>query len=661
VKIGPEAGSSPGLGRVWVAAVAAGVQALVAQGLLVREDLLLYGGNEVALGAFLSLWLLGIAAGALLVRPFEDRAGSMAVPLLLLQGVLPLLALLLARAARGLSGVPAYEPFPLLSLLLWTVPVALPVGLNTGALVPALAARARQAGGSVTGVYVAEAAGSLLGGLGTTLLLAADLEPATLLLGCAAIGAAGAAFILPHRSRVAAAVLCLALGVAAWHFGPRLGLRLRAASLSALLPGATLVDHAETSSGSLLLADLEAQQVLMADGRILVAFPDPARVERSAGVLAALTGAPRRLLVVGAEAADVMPGVLSLKALESITWILPDPGLRDFLLRHLPGISTDGRLHILAGDPAALWTDLSSQAPFDAVWLMVDTPTSRADDRFVTAENVAALARLLGEDGTIAVPAPGAENYAGPRLRLALGSVVAAVAAAVPAVRLVPGEEALVLGASRRGLLQFEAARLESLYLEMRPETARLDRPGFAGFLDKARVEGADALVADLLQDPRVSPSSLDRPVALFFNLLVRAEQESENLAGLMESLRHRAGILWAPLLVLALFLLGGVALGPTPADAQRSSVFVLLAAGGALGMGLDLLLLHIYQGRFGTLYLEVSWLFGLWMGGLSAGAMLGRRLCRAVGPYLLGFVALAGLTALAVGAGWLQASLIPG
>jgi hypothetical protein len=107
---------------VVIAAFAAGAQALLAQTLLIREELLLYGGNEVAIGAFLGLWLLGIAAGALGVRRFAAGAGRWAVPLLLIQGVLPLLATALAGLARDLAGIPPYEPFPLALLLLWSVP-----------------------------------------------------------------------------------------------------------------------------------------------------------------------------------------------------------------------------------------------------------------------------------------------------------------------------------------------------------------------------------------------------------------------------------------------------------------------------------------------------------------------------------------------------------
>ncbi len=631
-----------------MAAVAAGVQALLAQSLLIREELLLYGGNEIALGAFLGLWLLGIVAGALATRRFETRAARLVVPLLLVQGALPLVAVVLARTARDLSGIPAYEPFPLTLLLLWSVPVAVPVSLTTGALVPALAARAREVGGSVTGIYIAEAFGSLLGGAGATAALFAGVDPATLVLGCMAVGIAGSAGLIGRQRRLAAIAATVVVLTAAVYLGPRLGHVLRTRHLRTVLPGAALLDYSETPAASLMLARLNRQSIILVDGRIVAAFPDAPRVERAAGVMAAFTGAPRRLLVIGGEAVDIVPGLLELEALEEIVWLVADPGLRDFALRHVPALATDERLEVMVGDPIRHAGKLAEHGPFDAIWLMVDTPLRRSDDRFLARETLETIAGLLAEDGFLAVPVRSAENYVGPRLRLAVGTVVKGLAETLARVRLVPGDDGLLLARRSDLPIDLDSAKLAANYLHMSPSSRRLQREGFASLLEEDRVAQADSLVASLLADERVSPSDLDRPLALFNNLLVRAEQESGDLARLLEALRWTGGALWVPLLVLAIFALGNVLVRRDESDTKGAAALTLLAAGGAIGMGLDLLLLHLYQGRFGTLYLEVGWLFGLWMGGLAVGGFLGRRACQTSKPTLVGLLALAILAAVA-------------
>ncbi len=653
---------------ILVAAFTAGALALVAQSLLVREELLLYGGNEVALGSFLSLWLLGIVAGALATRRFRDRAAAAVVPLLLVQGVLPLLAVILARAGRGIAGIPAYEPFPLVALLVWTAPIALPVALTTGALVPAMAARARAAAGSATDItditiiYVAEAAGSFLGGAGTTLLLTAGVEPATLVLGCSAIAGIGAATVTGRRRPLFGPLVAFAVvaGVVAPLSGPALGDALRSHHLGTILPGSTLLDHLEGPSGSLVLAELNRQHVLLIDGRIVAAFPDPARVERAAGALGAFTAGPKRLLIIGVEAIDVLPGVLTHAVHDEIVWLVPDPGIREFALRHVPGLAADHRLRVLVGDPIRQHDELVEHGPFDAVWLMVDTPLRRSDDRFLSRESLVRLADLLAPDGVLLVPVRSAENYIGPRLRLAVGTVVAGVGAALEHVALVPGEDGLVLGSRDASKIRLDPRDLYAAYEGLQPSRLRLTPEAFAALVEPSRVARAQSLVVSLLDDPNVRPSDLTRPLALFNNLLVRAEQESDDLARLLEALQRNGHVIWVPLVVLALFALANIAARRRRVDTQRRAALVVLAAGGAVGMGLDLLLLHIYQGRFGTLYLEVGWLFGLWMGGLAIGGLVGRKLCATQSYYLVGGVVLLLLAGIAAGLATLGGDALP-
>ncbi len=636
-------GPDPALG----AALASGCVALAAQVLLLREYLSLYGGNEVALGAFLSAWLLGIAAGAWLAGRQGPRAARWAAPAILTQWGMLLAGLALASSARTLSGVPPYEPFPLTGLLAWALPVAVPAAAGVGAAVPALAELGRPRGTSVTAVYMAEALGSLAGGLGATLWFLGGGEAATLALGLGAPAAAGASLCLGRRARGVGAGAAAAVLAAAALLGPGASGWLRAHQLSSVLPGARLLDHAEAPSGTLILGALGEQEVLLLDGRIQAAFPDPSRSGRAAGMLAALSGAPRRVLVVGTRGADLLPGLLELGALERVVWAPPDRGVGSFVLRHVPGVSGDPRLRVVAGDPVRMAAGLARHGPYDAVWVLAGNPQTRAVARYLGRESLEVFAGLLAPGGVMAVPVESAENYLGPRLRLAVGSVVAGVGAVLGAVRLVPGEAGVVLGSREAGRLVLDPGRVYRAYRRAGPRPSRLSREAFAGVLLPERVRDADRLVAELLADPRVEPPTLDRPLALYRNLLVRASQESPDLARALERLRGAGGVLWVAVAVLGLWVAGGVL-------RQRGSRLRLtwaagasLGAAGGAGLALNLVLLHAYQGRFGTLHLELGWLFALWMAGLAAGGLAGRRWTRTRGPVPVGLGAFAGVAAL--------------
>ncbi len=636
-------GLDPALG----AAFASGCVALAAQVLLLREYLSLYGGNEVALGAFLCAWLLGIAGGAWLAGRQGPRAARWAAPAILAQWAFLLAGLALASSARALSGIPPYEPFPLTGLLAWALPVAVPAAAGVGAAVPSLAELGRPRGTSVTAVYVAEALGSLAGGLLATLWFLGGGEAATLALGLGAPAGAGACLCTGRRARAAGAAAAAAALAAAALLGPGASGCLRARELASVLPGARLLDHAEAPSGTLILGALGDQEVLLLDGRVQAAFPDPRRSGRGAGMLAALSGAPRRLLVVGTRAADLLPGLLELRALERVVWVPPDAGVGRFVLRHVPGIAGDPRLRVLPGDPVRLAAGLARHGPYDAVWVLAGNPQTRAVARYLSRESLEVFAGLLAPEGVMAVPVESAENYLGPRLRLAVGSVVAGVKAVLGAVRLVPGEAGVVLGSGEPGRLALDPGAVEAAYRRTDPRPPRLSREAFEGVLPPERVEDADRLVGELLADPRVEPPTLDRPLALYRNLLVRASQESPDLARALERLRGAGGALWAAVAVLGLWVAGGVLRQGNPKVRLAWAAGGSLGAAGGAGLALNLVLLHAYQGRFGTLHLELGWLFALWMAGLAAGGLAGRRWVRAGGILPAGLGAFGGLAAL--------------
>ncbi len=622
----------PDRSRILLASAIVGAAGLVAQTLLLREDLVLYGGNEIALGAFLGFWLLAIALGALVARRMGERPERFAPALLLALGALPFVALLLGGAARGLSGVPAWEPFPLGSLFVWTMPVALPVSLATGAVFPALSGRARHEGTSITALYAAESAGAVLGGGVLTALLALGLDAAAIAIALFALCGAAAALLAAGRSRGWLFGLAM-LAVATTFLGPRIDRAMHAAQLSVVLPGAKLDEAAETPAASYLAGHLGPLKVLVEDGRVIAAFPEPRRSAREAGFLGALTGAPRRLLVVGSAGFDLLDGLASLRAVDSVVWLVPDPGLVPLLGRIAPSTMANPRLRVVTGD---LWRNrarLASLGPFDAVWLLAGTPTRAEQDRLLTTKAFSTLESLLAPGGRVAVPVVTSENKLGPTLRLAVGTVVAGVRSAFPAVRLVPGETGVVLGAARRDLLPLDPSALAAAWRRLQPTVGALDRASFTSLVDPERVPKADAMVATLLADPRVRPSTADRPLAVFRNLVVRASDESPDLARLLETLHGSGALVWVPLLTLFVLLLAGVATTRRPAATNRLAATLALAAAGACGMVLDLLLLHVYASRFGTLYLDLGLLVAAYMGGLAVGAAGGRAVASARVP----------------------------
>lgn len=185
--------------------VAAGAVSFAAQGLLLRECLVLYRGSELAAGVFFAAWLgwiaVGAALGRRLARREQARARAFAV-VALLYAVAPALQLLAMAGSRALLGVAAWQLPPLGPLLTLTALANAPVSLLTGLLFPLATTQlapperseTRATGSAwVTRTYLWEVLGSAAGGLALTALLAGGLSSVRLLLLLLAIWCAALA------------------------------------------------------------------------------------------------------------------------------------------------------------------------------------------------------------------------------------------------------------------------------------------------------------------------------------------------------------------------------------------------------------------------------------------------------------------------------------
>ncbi len=161
-----------------------GLFTIAAQTLLFREFITAFEGNDISVGIFFGSWFLWVALGAIVVY----RAKAFAEKLLkniefLFLCYLPafILELILIIQARELAGIESYALLPIRAILLLSIVVNAPVSTITGMLFP-LACRWVQQDRklAVSRVYIIEAAGSFVGGLGVSVLLGLGVSLARL-------------------------------------------------------------------------------------------------------------------------------------------------------------------------------------------------------------------------------------------------------------------------------------------------------------------------------------------------------------------------------------------------------------------------------------------------------------------------------------------------
>ncbi|MFH1529306.1 MAG: FMN-binding protein [Pseudomonadota bacterium] len=577
-----------------------GFVSLAGQGLLFREHLRLYGGDELGVGFFLAAWLLWIAVGSRLHRALPARPGAF-LAVITLQPLTVVLAACLLWRARAWAGLGPTDAFPPTRLLPLTLLAVAPVSLATGWLIPA-GARWLAAGGgpedAVGRAWAAEALGGALGGAAVTLVLVLGTTPLALL------------------------------------EGPR----------QAALPmpeGAAVLETLDTPYTSWTAARLGGGVAIYGDGALRTHLSeDGGEVWTAAALLAQRPGARRAgILGVGAEALACR---LLDAGMEQVTVVVRDPAWPSLLRRH-----ATGGLATCLEDPRLTWRHGDRPPPdagWDLAWLQHTDPTTAAAARFLSRDSLARIRGGLSADGVLGLSITVTENVLeGPALAYAR-AVDATIAAVFSRVVATGGERMLLLGSD--GPLSSDADALAD----------RLDRgPG-----PRLGVPGAGLSVA--FEAPRMAarraqldaapggPILAHRPTTPLLHLLQEGEASGDPLVGILVA---RGGLIPWLVLALALAVLGVLGGRVRRGEDGVATPVALVAFGGAAAMAWQLILLLAWQVHFGSLAAHFGILSGVFMLGLWAGAttMNLRLRGRAASPRTL--AASAGAL-LAVGAGLL-------
>lgn len=640
---------------------ALGFFALAAQVLLFRAFLTAFEGHEFALGLFFGSWLAWLAVGALLGRWRSAWLDALATRLplgLLLYLPAFLLQHWLFLHARSLTGVAAYETFPWLPMLGIGMLANAPVSAVTGFLFT-LACRAP--GLAVARVYIWEALGSAAGGVGITLWLARGGSEESAFLLCALLLLAFAAWQASSGWRSVLAITGVALAALLWQ---GLGTDWQRANdlmrWSRLLPEEDYRGAFVTPQARYLHGTSRGQYIFTSGAGVVETYPNDEPAAQRVALLLAQKSSARRVLLIGPDSLAIARRLLLVPQIERVVWLHPDPDYPVRALSKLPD-------HLLP-DPARFVAPREevrsflrhSQETFDAALLNLPDVTTLVANRYQTREFFQLLKTRLGEKGVVGLRLAGGENYLGSEL-VALGaSAFATVNAVFPRLALKPGDESWLF-ASTAGVLTEDALELgwrwhaipgtkelypvEGIYAAMPADRIQFQWRAYRRAIEQATDPEKKAFKMCTGGPPPPSffrPHPLintdERPLAILFTLLLLGKQQgwalpAQFLGGVARDWLSPA--LFGALVIYALLRMafirrtrrvrGGEAPeGTTPA---RLDQFMLLFTTGFIGMASSLLLMALYQIRFGALFLHIGLISALFMLGLTMGGQCGAAL----------------------------------
>jgi spermidine synthase len=630
-----------------------GAYAVCAQATLLRETQVVLFGSELSWGLVLACWLAGVAVGAQTggrLSVFAHRpalafvAANLALPVFLSTEIVFL------RGVRPLLGAGPGEYIGLGSLFLVTVAATVPVSVWIGLAFPAASAllgqrrtAAVERARSVGWVYLAESAGSLVGGALFSFVFVEHLGAFTLVIGGGALLAVATMQLarqqdLSRGTRLVALTWAVSAAAAIAGGGAsrleRLTVGWRWGSFA---KGLDLIRSVDSRYQNTAVGQLADQFSLYTNGTVAATWPDHTALAIEAHLTACQHPAPRHMLVLGGGAEGLLKELMRHRP-ERLDYVTLDNRLLELMIPHLapPDAAAlhDPAVSVHYSDPRRfLQQAQSAGAPgYELVLLAAPEPASTLEARLYTEQFFAALAETMSDDGVLAFSLAASVGPWGPDVAAYVGSVVAPLERVFPEVLLTFGDPVRIYAAKQRGVLaesgEILAARYRSRQVTS-PYFAPLWFEGASDLLDHEKL----ALVRRALRTQPPRHYNTDQaPAAALYHMRMwlastgaahRGESGPERNRSRLLSILLRLQLSWVMAALVTVTLVAAVAgLGRGKAGLRQTALVWSVGTTGFASMALEIVLLYTFQVLYGYVYGMVGLVIGIFMFGLVMGSL---------------------------------------
>jgi predicted membrane-bound spermidine synthase len=621
-----------------------GLFTIAAQALLFREFVTTFEGSDISVGIFFGSWFLWVGLGVLLVyktTTFADKLLKNIEFLFLCYLPAFIAELVLIIQARQLAGIESYALLPIKTIVLLSIVVNAPVSIITGMLFPIACRWVQKADEfAVSRVYIIEAAGSFLGGLGTTVLLGSGISSARIFFILASIISFSFFLVCLAKSKNLTWVLvpacifvCLVAGV-----DNKLSQQLQIIKWEKLFHNDALKGSFQTAQAEYLYGVYQGQWVAVREGSTCEVLPDKTNAGRIAAIGLCQNPDAKRVLVIG-SGLGLCCEFLHLPQIERVTWTHCDGEYVQKVDRFIPPEFkvSDERLHRLAGDVRSLLAD--EKQYYDLVVLNLPDATSSVLNRYYTLEFYRQVKDAMRPGGVLAVRITGGENIMGTELINLGASTKLTLQKVFSQLVLTPGDDTWFI-ASDSEKLSGDPGSLRDRFAAIKGSTAVFPPEALLSVYlpDRAAIAMESYSGADLPERLLINRDS--RPLTNLYSLLLAAKQSGAPGTKFIKYLVS-AGALVFVVPVLVFIVLRSVYILKTAQQGNASSFdsSFLVFSTGWVGIGVEIVLMYLYQTCFGSLYLYVGVISSLFMAGLSIGAVIIRYLLkRKIQPQILLF-----------------------
>jgi spermidine synthase len=579
--------------RIDWAILCSGFVSVVAQTLIIREALAIFGGNELVSGIVLCFWLIWAAIGSLILSSIKFHHDPKRVfsCILLLLSVVLVFALLFIRIAPNIFSLPVGEVIDLGKIMVIAGLALGPACMVFGALFPA-AARIL----APERVYLLEGLGAFCGGVMVSFLLIRILPPFGIMLIAIIILLFMVLFIEQRFKLLFLPLLLLFV----FYKIDSIEFFFREAQMR----GQDLVGLRESKYGVIGVTRSGGQFNFYTNGLYDFSYPDVYTSEEAVHYELLLHPEPRSVLLVGGGIGSSISQVLKHSSIENVTYVELDPLLYEMGEQYLgKRLMENAKLIVIFGD--ARYYVKNANERYDVIIVNLPDPVNVQINRFYTKEFFAEAKSILNPGGLFSVGITAPPDIISPLFGALLSTVQNTLSCSFEHVFALPVARTTFIATdydvALHGVVDTLISRMKNrdldltyvnpYYFEFDLSDERLD------YLQDRIAEASGYINSDL------------KPVCYYFTSILWGGIVSDNLRRAFTGLFHLNPIFFLlPLLALFFFY------------RRRSLVYISVLAVGASEISAEVILIVLFQVFYGYIYGWIGAIIASYMLGLAVG-----------------------------------------
>ncbi|MDD5194167.1 MAG: fused MFS/spermidine synthase [Candidatus Omnitrophica bacterium] len=602
--------------------ICAGLTAMASQIILVREFLVLSGGDELSIGIILACWLINTALGSMALGNFIPKIKSKIYWLwfsfLFLAVYLPL-AIFLCRGVRVALRINPGEILQYQVLGFCAFFILLPSCALLG-FIFSLACRLYEDNSplgsvNIAKVYALEAIGSMLGGLLTSSVLIGMFNSFEAIALLSLLNILLGFFIilgLPKKRLVAVGINSIFFIICIFLFLTGAWKNLETYSLKRQWPGFEVLESKNTIYANLLSLKRGNQVSFFENGTRLYTVFDKQLSEEAVHFCLLEHKNPRNILLIGAGFAGLLDEILKYPV-TCVDYVELDPALVTMAKKHLPPLYTSSLqntlVHVINTD--ARFFLKTTPKKYDCIILHLGAPYSAQINRFYTYDFFRRLKLNLKNEGILSFYLNASENYINAEGADFLRSVYSTLKTVFKEVKVIPGETVYFLASDTKGELT-----LDFNILMQRAKDAGLNLQYVREYylISRLNPDKINYLNSILERNVPVRINRDFKPRLYYYGIISWGSRFRESIfTKVLKQVSEKKIYL-----IFALFLFGIAFFG---ARQPRNSISAALITAGFCQSVLQIILIYAFQVIYGYLFYKIGTLFASFMLGLGVSA----------------------------------------